>query len=214
MARNDFIKLERTFVITKALTDDGEFEGYASTFDNEDSYGDTVRAGAFKAGLQKLVKNKQKLKMLWNHDRYQPIGTFKEADEDTKGLYVRGKFTKGVQKADETHLLMQDGAVDSMSIGGYVIKELFDNKTLKRDLLEIELREISPVTFPANEKARVVAVKSLDEVDTLTQLEAYLRDVGGFSVKEAKSIISKAKSGNPPRDVGDALAQLRDTIRS
>ena len=50
-----FIKLERNFTVTKALDDSGEFEGYASMFDIEDHHGDTVKKGAFTAGLQKLA---------------------------------------------------------------------------------------------------------------------------------------------------------------
>lgn len=207
-----FTKQEFAFTITKALSEDGTFEGYASTFGNEDAGGDTIRKGAFVKGLEKYRKEKRKLKMLWNHDRYTPIGGFTKFDEDSKGLYVQGKLTLGVQKADETHLLMLDDVIDSMSIGGYVIKELMDNKTFKRELLEIELREISPVTFAANDKARIEAVKSLEEAVTIGELEAYLRDVGGFSVKEAKAVISKAKSCTPQRDVGDYAQTLQSAI--
>src|SRR5690606_13084555 len=135
-----FIKVERNFTVTKSLDETGEFEGYASVFAIEDHHGDTIKKGAFKAGLAKLVKEKRKVKMLFNHDRFQPIGVFKEAEEDDKGLYVRGKLTLGVQKADETRLLMLDEAIDSMSIGGYIQKELVDMKTGKRELQQIELR--------------------------------------------------------------------------
>ena len=173
-----FIKFERDFTITKSLDDTGEFEGYASVFAVEDSHGDTVKKGAFKAGLQKLAKEKRKVKMLFNHDRFLPIGVFKEADEDSKGLYVRGKLTLGVQKADETRLLMLDEAIDSMSIGGYVRKEYWDNKTLKRDLTEIELKEISPVVFPALDDARVLSVKSLTDESSIGDVEVVLRDAG------------------------------------
>lgn len=212
--KQEFVKIERAFTMTKALSDDGTFEGYASVFDIEDHGGDTVRKGAFKAGLQKLVKEKRKLKMLWNHDRYQPIGVYTAADEDAKGLWVAGKMTLGVQKADETRLLMLDEAVDSMSIGGYVVKELWDNKMLKRDLLEIELREISPVTFPALDAARITSVKSISDIGDLPELEAYLRDVGGFSVKQAKAIISKAKAANLQRDVDGAAKLLKAAINN
>lgn len=210
----EFVKIERPFTITKELAEDGTFEGYASVFGIEDHGGDTVKKGAFKAGLQKLVKEKRKLKMLWNHDRYQPIGVYTAAEEDSKGLWVAGKMTLGVQKADETRLLMLDGAVDSMSIGGYIVKELWDNKTLKRDLLEIELREISPVTFPALDAARIVSVKSISDIGDLSELEAYLRDVGGFSVKQAKAIISKAKAANLQRDVDGAAKLLKAAINN
>ena len=214
MTQYRFAKQEVEFNLTKALSEDGTFEGYASTFGNEDSGGDTIRKGAFKAGLEKMKKDGRKIKMLWQHDRYTPIGTFPEFSEDSKGLWVKGKLTLGVQKADETRLLMLDEAVDSMSIGGYVVKELYDNKTFKRELIEIELREISPVTFAANDKARIEAVKSLEEAVTVTQLEAYLRDVGGFSTKEAKAIISKAKSCTPQRDVVGALQAAINLLKS
>lgn len=205
-----WVQLERSFNIEKALNESGEFEGYASMFNTEDHHGDTVLKGAFKAGLQKLVKEGRKLKMLWNHDRYQPIGIYKEVEEDDKGLWVRGKLTLGVQKADETRLLMLDEAVDSMSIGGYVVKEKWDNKTLKREFLEIELREISPVTFPALDAARIVSVKSLADGAEIGQVEVVLRDAG-FSRNDAKRIISIVKGATPQRDVDGATI---DTIRS
>lgn len=210
-----FIKLERDFTITKALTEEGEFEGYASVFDTEDHHGDTVKKGAFKAGLSKLVKEKRKIKMLFNHDRFSPIGVFKEADEDSKGLYVRGKLTLGVQKADETRLLMLDEAIDSMSIGGYVRKELRDQKTWKRDLLELELKEISPVVFPALDEARVVSVKSLVDGAPLADVELVLRDAG-FSRSDTKRLISIVKGAAPSqRDVdGETINQIRNAINS
>lgn len=203
------IQLERSFVFKAAADDTGTFEGYASTFGNEDSYGDTIVKGAFVKGLKQLADRGQKLKMLWNHDRYEPIGTFTQASEDDTGLYVKGKLTKGVPRADSTLLLMKDGAIDSMSIGGFVVKELFDNKTNKSQLQEIELREISPVTFPANTAARISTVKSIESFGMIHELEAHLRDVGGFSAKEAKAIIAKARGfGGAGRDVPNEAAQL------
>lgn len=208
-----FIKLERDFTITKSINDDGEFEGYASVFDIEDHHGDTVKKGAFAEGLKKLAKEKRKIKMLFNHDRFSPIGVFKEADEDNKGLYVRGKLTLGVQKADETRLLMKDEAVDSMSIGGYVRKEYVHQKTWKRDLIEIELKEISPLVFPALDAARIVSVKSIEQLGDLAELEAHLRDAGGYSVKAAKAIIAKARSATSLRDVDDGSANLAKALQ-
>ena len=216
---SSLLKIERQFTITKSLSDDGTFEGYASVFDVEDHGGDTVRKGAFKAHLAKLTKEKRKIKMLSNHNRHELIGTYKSVDEDAQGLYVVGKLTLGVQKADETRLLMLDDAVDSMSIGGYVRKQTIDEKTWKRDLIEIELVEISPTGFPMLDAARIHAVKSLEQsaLSTPAELEVILRDVGGFSAKEAKIIISKAKTCVPHRDVGidtSMLKQIGDTIRS
>lgn len=207
-----FIKLEREFTITKSLDEAGEFEGYASVFDTEDHHGDTVRKGAFKAGLERLARAKKKLKMLYNHREL--IGVFKEAEEDDTGLYVRGKLTLGVQKADETRLLMMSEALDAMSIGGYLRKKTVDEKTWKRELLEIELREISPVIFPALDEARIVSVKSLADGAPLSDVEVVLRDAG-FTVKEAKRLISIIKGAAPQRDVDGATIQaIRSAINN
>ena len=210
------IRIERHFELTKDDNESGEFEGYASVFDTEDSYGEFIAKGAFKKGLQKLAKEKRKLKMLWNHNRDEVIGTYTEAHEDDKGLYVRGRFTRGVRRADETHLLMKDGAVDSMSIGAYVIKFNEDVKAKKITYTELQLREVSPVTFPALDAARVVSVKSLSEVSDLAELERHLRDVGGFTHDQAKAIIAKSKALTPQRDVaGQAdLKLIRQAINN
>lgn len=208
---NRITHIERDFVL-KRLEDDGTFEGYASVFGVEDHHGETVVKGAF----QKCLAAGRKIRMFWQHDRDQPIGIYKDAREDDHGLYVKGKLTRGVQKADEAYLLMQDEAVDSMSIGAYVIKDrITDHKRMKRDFLELDLREISVVTIPALDAARITSVKSLSDVGDIPELEAYLRDVGGFSVKEAKTIISKAKAGTRQRDVDDkAIQQLQQAINN
>ena len=212
MAANRFVKIERDFTVTKSLKDDGTFEGYASVFETEDNHGDTIRKGAFAAGIKKLASDGKKIKMLFNHDRYQPIGVFTKADEDDNGLYVEGKLTLGVQKADETRLLMLDEAIDSMSIGGYVVKDRMDNRTLKRELHEIELREISPVVFPALDQARILSVKSLTDDASIGDIELILRDAG-FSRNESKRLISIIKSATPHRDV-ERMAGSIDNLQN
>lgn len=210
---NDYIRVERALRIEKSVKEDGTFEAYASVFDVQDSDGHVIKPGAFKAGLDKLKGNGQLLKMLWHHNRHEPIGVYTHAEEDSKGLFVVGKYTKGVQRADETRLLMMDGAVDSVSIGGYVIKADEDRKTYALTIHELELREVSPVSFPALDQARVVSVKSLADGCGLRQVEQTLRDAG-FSISEAKRIISVTK-GAAPRDavtdprITEALSILR-----
>lgn len=203
------VTLDRTFEFKQKADDSGTFEGYASTFGNEDTYGDTIIKGAFKASLSKYAAEGRNVKMLWNHKRDEPIGVYTAAAEDNHGLIVTGKFTKSVRRAAETHDLMKDGAIDSMSIGGYVTKEMYDNKTGKSELHEIDLQEISPVTFPANVQARINTVKSIEACGTIDELEAHLRDVGGFSKKEAMAIIARAKGfAVPVRDASDDAARI------
>lgn len=210
------IALDRKFEWKAKADDSGTFEGYASTFGNEDTYGDTIIPGAFKGAIAQHAKDGRSVKMLWQHNRSAPIGIFPVVAEDSKGLHVKGEFTKGVKQSEETHALMKHGAIDSMSIGGYVTKEMYDNKTGKSELHEIDLQEISPVTFPANKEARISTVKSIETFGMLSELEAHLRDVGGFSVKEAKAIIAKARGfGSEVRDVPPEAAQLiKDAIRN
>ena len=211
-----YIQVERQCTLTKSISEEGEFEGYASVFDVEDHGGDTVKKGAFRRGLEKLIKEKRKVKMLWHHQRWEPIGVYKEVYEDDTGLYFRGQMTLGVQRADETRLLMMSEAVDSVSIGGYVAKEKWDNKTGKRDLLEIELKEISPVTFPMLDAARIVSVKSLPDDAGVREVEKCLREAG-FSTSEARRLIRITKGTPEPREavLGRATIEaLQKSIRS
>ena len=190
-------------------SDSGTFEGYASTFNNEDTSGDVVVPGAFKKSLAARAARGQKLKMLWNHKRDEPIGIYTAASEDASGLYVKGEFTPGVKKADEVRASMLHGAIDSMSIGGYVNVETWDKTKGLMYLNEIDLQEVSPVTFPANKEARISTVKSIEQFGIMSELEAHLRDVGGFSLKEAKAIIAKARGFDvAPRDVAPDAAQV------
>lgn len=157
----------------KALTEEGEFEGYASTFGNVDRGGDIVEAGAF---AKTLTKGAGKIKMLFQHDPAQPLGKWLDAKEDKRGLFVKGKLNLEVQRAKEVLALMRDGAIDSMSIGFRTIKQAVGDKpNVYRKLLEVDLWEISLVTFPMNDKALVRNVK---ENVSIRDVEKVLRDAG------------------------------------
>lgn len=93
--------------------------------------------------------------MLWQHNPKQPIGVWRHLHEDEKGLYVEGRLALGVAQADEAYLLLKEGAIDGLSIGFRTIKAQHDRGRKSRLLLEIDLIEISLVTFGANTKARV-----------------------------------------------------------
>lgn len=198
------MKLCAAFDFRKNMNEHGVFEGYASTFGNVDYYGETIAAGAFKKSLAAIKKSGSLVKMLWQHNPSNPIGVFETVQEDANGLYVKGALTLGVPQADQAYLLLKSGAVDAMSIGGRVgARDPKDSNIIT----EIDLREISLATFPANDKARVDTVKSIK------CLESYLRDEGGFSAKEAKAIISKAKSFASQRDVVGIVKSTIDELR-
>jgi HK97 family phage prohead protease len=137
---------------------DGHFEGYASLFGAEDQGRDIVMPGAFRGSL--AGTGASGVRMLFQHDPAQPVGVWEVIREDGRGLYVRGRLTPGVARAQELLALMRDGALDGLSIGFRTRKAIRDARTGLRRLYELDLWEISLVTFPMLPGARVSAVKS------------------------------------------------------
>lgn len=188
------------------VSEEGVFEGYGAAFGNRDSYDDIIVEGAFAESVRRHKGRGPTVKMLWQHDPGEPIGTWTELEEDSKGLRVVGKLELEVQRAKEAYVLMRAKALDGLSIGFMTKKYERDEETGIRKLLVIDLWETSPVTFPANPKARVRQVKSTRE------LEEALRDAG-FSKREATAIASHGFQGVCQRDSGadmkalDALAE-------
>lgn len=204
------------------VADDKEmsFTGYGAVFNNIDSYGDVIMPGAFQNSLAQLKSSGMQLPMLLNHggiglsaDDMMPIGVWPGLAEDGVGLAVEGKLAK-TQRAVESYELLKMGAITGMSIG-YIAKK-FEARTRpedpKRRLIEIDLKEVSLVTFPANGKARVSSVKS---GLTIRDAERALRDVG-FSREEAKALVASGFNAvTPLRDAGgqtDVVADLRRLI--
>lgn len=133
-------------------------EGYAAYFGNVDSYGDIIEQGAF---TKTLKENNNRVKVLWQHNTNEPIGKPIQMEQDSKGLYIKAKIsmTDVGRKAME---LMRDGVIDEMSIGYDIIKDEFKGKN--RMLKELRLWEFSPVTFAANEKARITSAKNFNDL--------------------------------------------------
>lgn len=175
-----------SFELKKEPDSDGVFEGYASVFGIVDQGMDVVERGAFSKSL-----GKRKVKMLWQHDMAQPIGVWDEINEDERGLFVKGRVLKDVQKGAEAMALMRAGALDSMSIGYRTIAATDEGGGRIRKLLEVDLFEISLVTFPMLPDAKITAVKS---ITTIRDFERALRDVG-FSQSEAKAIAADGFKG-------------------
>jgi HK97 family phage prohead protease len=145
----------------KEVAEDGTFTGYASTFGNVDSDRDVIAQGAFTKSLKR--KKPKQVKLLWQHDRRQPIGVWEEITEDNRGLKVKGRLVLDVNQAREAYALMKAGAIDAMSIGFAIPRDGYeiDEKKRVRVIKEADLWEISVVTFPANPKATISRVKSV-----------------------------------------------------
>ncbi|CAM0684142.1 HK97 family phage prohead protease [Acinetobacter baumannii] len=177
----------------KAVQEDGFFSGYGAVFGNIDWYNDVILPGAFTASIAKWRAKNKMPPVLWNHNDSEPIGVYTNIYEDEKGLYVEGKLLiDDVPRAKSTHALLKAGAIDGLSIG-YSTKKANQQTNGVRELVEVDLSEISIVTQPANERSLITSVKSkLDdgELPTLPEFEKFLRE-SGFSKNQATAIASK-----------------------
>lgn len=171
--------LEHKFIsLDEAVTIDGgvEISGYASLFGKADQGGDIVETGAYGASLKRLVAKGGRVKMLWQHDPAQPIGVWDEVREDGTGLWVKGRILRDVEKGREAAALIEAGAIDGLSIGYRTVRATKNDKG-GRLLSELELWEVSLVTFPMLPDARVEGGKGDDPAtETLRELARVFED--------------------------------------
>jgi len=185
------------------VNDDGTWTGYGSKFGNVDSYGEIVAKGAFAKSLAEIKASGDPLPALWQHRSGEPIGYYDLLTEDDQGLKVAGTLlVNDITRAREAYALMKARAIKGMSIGYYVRDSSWDEKTGIRTLKEVELVEISIVTFPANPAAQIDAFKSkLAKGATKREIEDRLRD-SGVSKQEAVAMASIVSEGDDRRDSG------------
>lgn len=175
------------------------FEGYGAYFGNTDSYGDVIAKGAFSQTLKDAKKSGVYPAMLLQHgnwlggDDNMPVGVWDKMSEDDKGLVVEGVLADTQRGKDAYTLLKMEPrpAITGLSIG-FRVKEMVlgtKPKEPRRTLTAVELFEVSLVTFPANDKARVTGVKSFNARD----LEAALRSELKLSQGDAVSAIALMK---------------------
>ena len=197
----------------KALSDDGMIEGYGSVFGVRDSYSDIVAAGAFNASLAAHKAAGTMPALLWQHRADEPIGVWTSMVEDQKGLAVVGQLAMDTTRGREAHALLKMRAINGLSIGFYSKEWKYDTENDVRTLTEVDLWETSLVTFPSNSAARVTAVKSIETLESLREVEMMLRD-RGFTKTEAVALVAKIKGMRPGDPVspdggpGDPVAEL------
>ncbi|CUH63002.1 phage prohead protease, HK97 family [Thalassovita gelatinovora] len=163
-----------------SVAGDAMIEGYASYFGRPDQGGDIVQQGAYAASLAALKREGRAVKMLWQHDPAQPIGVWDVVREDSKGLWVKGRLLETIGKGREAAALIAAGAIDGLSIG-YRTKRAVKNDKGQRVLTELELWEVSLVTFPMLTSARVGAktdsIMARDMRDMAAALRAARQDM-------------------------------------
>lgn len=196
--------IDRPFKI-KSLNSNGTFSGYASVFGELDSYRDIVIKGAFTKSIAQFAELDRKVPMLWQHRSAEPMGVYTKLEEDDHGLYVEGEINMDTQRGREGHSLMKQGAISGLSIGYDTVMFKDDGVRLVRELHEVNLWEISPVTFPAGDSARISQVKNWGELTTLAQCEEALQTMFGLSSSEATAMVSRIKSVSVAQ--GDLVTQ-------
>ena len=178
----------------KAVEDDGKFSGYGSVFGVTDSYQEVVAPGAFTESLAEIKAKGRPVPVLWQHRSGQPIGVWDELTEDQKGLYGVGRLLiADLALAKEAHALMRVNAVSGLSIGYWVRESSYDEVTGIRTLKKLDLVEISLVTFPANDDARIDAIKmklAHGQLPSLPEFERLLREAG-FSKTQAAVVANR-----------------------
>jgi len=224
------LEYKRLALEVKQFGDDTEdasfhfFEGLASTFGNKDFGDDVVEKGAFTETLKNIVPT-----ILWQHDMRDPIGMPIHLEETKEGLFVKARLPKEDSLVSgRVAPQMRVGSVKSMSIGFSV--EEFEIKDGVRFIQKLTLWEISLVTLPMNEKAKVTDFKSANPVDIADlekleskELEEILRATGKFSRKACTIITSRFVKGQSESDEGnqsesgnvmiEELKKLNETLK-
>ncbi len=186
----------------KTVDGDGVFEGYASLFDRMDMGRDVIAPGAFSESLDR--RGADGVRMLFQHDPAQPIGTWLSLSEDRRGLRAQGRLVDGVVRAREVSSLMRAGAIDGLSIGFRALKARRDRRTGVRRIEKLDLWEISVVTFPMLPGARIERRKAwpfTGRPPTEREFERWLARDAGLSRIEARAV---SRAGL------DGLRALRD----
>lgn len=162
----------------------GRFVGIAASFGPEpDRHGDVIVRGAFAATLAAWEARGARIPLLWNHDPSEPVGAVQSATEGASGLEIDGQLAEGVGNAER--------AMRLLTVGGLHLSIGFDiapggarmRADGVRELLAIDLAEISLVPVPADPRAVVRQVKN-----DIRSFEAAARDVLGLSGREAKRL--------------------------
>lgn len=193
---NEIEKLEtKTFPFElehKKFDEEGTIEGYAAVFGKPDRMGEVIEKGAFT----KTLNEKKSFPMLWYHDPRDPIGIVDDVKVDGKGLRIRGQLNLDVKSAQEKYSLMKQKAIRGLSFGYRTVKDHWDRRV--KSLLEINLFEISPVTFPMHPEAFITGVKQWGEEksfpESLKGMLAFLENFRSTEIKSSKALDVAIKS--------------------
>jgi HK97 family phage prohead protease len=141
--------------------------GYASVFNITDEHNDMITPGAFTTTLS----TNRKPVFLWQHMVDKPIGVVEYIQEDRHGLYIQAKILTNVRCGQEAVSLIEANAIYGLSIGFNPTSYWISDSGI-RIIEEVDLWEVSLVTFPANSSSVVTELKGQDI--QLSQIDKYL----------------------------------------
>lgn len=213
--------MERKTLQFKAddVKSDGTISGYGSVFNVKDSYDDIVAPGAFAETIAKHKADGTSPKFLSEHRAGDFLGDWTEFGEDTKGLWLKGKFDLSSEMAVEKHRHARAGRLDGLSIGFRTIERKYNEDTWERTLLKVDLWEVSLVTFPANADARIDAVKAagMDEreiEERLTRFAEFSRSAARALMRGGLAELRAKHSAVPELDAKSIAAAVRDGLKT
>lgn len=192
----------------KSLDEGGSFSGYASVFGVQDYDGDVIVRGAFRKTLEQARANGKYPKMLWQHRPDMICGKWTEMAEDDHGLFVKGHCILDVEAGRTAYALLKAGVLDGMSIGFNILDG--GRGENGRVISEVDLWEVSLVTWGANPEALVTSVKARQSI---RDFEAFLRDAG-FSRHEAKAIAADGYRGLPDQRDAETEAETAEKLKN
>ena len=196
MNSDSLMRLRETKFVSGSLEHirlDGSFSGYASVFNEVDLGNDVVAPGAFTGSLAR--RGPGNIRMLFQHNPDEPVGVWEKIEETPHGLRVRGRIATAAARGSEVLELMRAGAVDGLSIGFRTIRSRQDPVSGARRILEADLWEISIVTFPMQESARIDSVKHMAAKPSIREFERWLVRDAGLSRSDARQCNKAYKRG-------------------
>lgn len=224
----NFYKLDLQFNLedTKEDKDYITIKGLATRYDGKNAYGFKINQGAFGEDILKLKdkdKNGYKIKMLNQHNPYEPIGLVEDLEDTKKGLKITAKIFNNTTLGKDIVMNIKNGLLDSFSIGFEFIEFNEDKKELNLG----RLREISVVTFPASIGSDIKQVLSeLKSLTTYKEVEQFLTNNYSLSKSLATTIVSMVKSihtteleakqglGEPNNNEDKELKELLESIKA
>jgi uncharacterized protein len=189
----------------KEIQEDGTFQGVASVYGLEDSYGDVIEKGAFT----KTIQERPDVPILWQHDQSEVIGKGRVEERGGK-IVISGKLDLEDAMGQKAYRKLKNRLINGLSIGFQTVKSFYENveeRTI-RHISELKLWEVSVVTFPALTAAQVTSVKESNEIAERVQaLENELK-----ALREQKTPAAANPQPEPVQDHSRALSII-DEIR-